>query len=68
MCVVVTVCYLSQPGSVRMVRDKDGRMKGFGYAEFETLADLMEALSLTGLVRPVIIFRLVPSLLLFLER
>jgi translation initiation factor 4B len=36
--------------SVRLVKEKDGRMKGFGYAEFSTRNDLIEALSLTGLV------------------
>ena len=33
---------------MRLITDKDGRLKGFGYAEFGTLQALMDALALSG--------------------
>ena len=33
-----------------MVRDRDGRLKGFGYAEFTSVHDLIEALKLNKMV------------------
>lgn len=33
---------------MRLITDKDGRLKGFGYAEFGTLQALMDALVLSG--------------------
>ena len=35
---------------MRLVRDRDARLKGFGYAEFNTVQDLIEALKLNKLV------------------
>ena len=49
LCKICTI-NLIQATSVRLISDKGGRMKGFGYAEFSTLQDLMDALSLTGRV------------------
>lgn len=41
-----------QANNVRLLREKnDGRLKGFGYAEFESVTNLVEALSLKGTVR-----------------
>ena len=42
------IFFAVQVSSVRLITDKDGRLKGFGYAEFGTLAALMDALTLSG--------------------
>ena len=47
---VLFILSSTQVISVRLICDKGGRMKGFGYAEFGTVQDLVDALSLTGRV------------------
>ena len=49
-CLMYLYLSLSKALSVRLVKDRDGRLKGFGYAEFESLQGLMDALSLKGTV------------------
>ena len=47
--VSLSVIYFdAQVTSVRLITDKDGRLKGFGYAEFGTLQALLDALALSG--------------------
>ena len=46
----LVACLFLKAVSVRLVKDKDGRLKGFGYAEFDAIAGLMDALSLKGTV------------------
>ena len=47
MCVCVCVCV--QANSIRLpVESGTSRLRGFGYAEFGSLQELMDALSLSG--------------------
>ena len=40
-----------QVKSVKVIKDRDERPKGFGYIEFEDLEDLKDALARSGSVR-----------------
>lgn len=46
-----TLSHLSQTKSVKIIKDKDEKPKGFGYIEFEDLEGLKDALGKTGSVR-----------------
>jgi len=39
--------------SVKIIKDRDDRPKGFGYVEFDTLDGLKDALSKSGAVREI---------------
>lgn len=55
-----------QVKSVKIIKSKDEKPKGFGYIEFEDVDGLKDALSKTGSVRPPFLFR--ASILTFLGR
>lgn len=41
----------SQLKSIKIIKDRDDRPKGFGYVEFQTLQDLKDGLAKSGVVR-----------------
>lgn len=42
------ITQLSQTKSIKVIRDMEGKPKGFGYVEFESLDGLQEALARSG--------------------
>ena len=57
---------VGQTKSVKIIKDKDEKPKGFGYIEFEELEGLKDALSKTGSVFPYFFYtRIENNLLLF---
>ena len=53
VCVFGCVCVCVQVKEVRLPTDSGtSRLKGFGYAELESVSALLEALELSGEVRP----------------